>query len=35
VQKVEIHWPGGAKEEITAPGVDRIFTVIEGKGIQP
>ena len=35
VQKVEIHWPSGANEEITAPGVDRIFTVIEGKGIQP
>jgi hypothetical protein len=33
VDKVEIHWPSGAKEEITVPSVDRIYTVIEGKGI--
>jgi len=33
VDKVEIHWPSGAKEEITIPTVDRIFTVKEGKGI--
>jgi hypothetical protein len=33
VDKVEIHWPSGAKEQITLPGVDRIFTVIENKGI--
>jgi hypothetical protein len=33
VDKVEIHWPSGAKEEITIPAVDRIFTVKEGKGI--
>jgi len=30
---VEIHWPSGAKEEITIPAVDRFFTVKEGKGI--
>jgi len=33
VDKIEIHWPSGAKEEITIPGVDRILTVKEGKGI--
>jgi enediyne biosynthesis protein E4 len=30
---VEIHWPSGAKETVQLPGVDRIFTVTEGKGI--
>jgi len=34
IDKIEIHWPDGAREEVTAPEVDRIFTVIEGKGIQ-
>ena len=33
VDKVEIHWPSGAKEQITLPAVDRIFTVIEDQGI--
>jgi hypothetical protein len=33
VDKVEIQWPSGAKSEITPPSVDRIYTVIEGKGI--
>ena len=33
VDRVEIHWPSGAKEEITIPAVDRLFTVKEGKGI--
>jgi len=33
VDKVEIHWPSGAKEQITVPVVDRIYTVMEGKGI--
>ena len=32
VDKVEIHWPNGFKEEIHIRGVDRIFKVIEGKG---
>jgi hypothetical protein len=35
VDKLEIHWPCGAVEEISIPGVDRIITIIEGKGIQP
>jgi hypothetical protein len=29
----EIHWPSGAKETVKLPGVDRIFTIAEGKGI--
>jgi hypothetical protein len=33
VEKVEIRWPSGAKEEIRVPAVDKIFTVVEGKGI--
>jgi hypothetical protein len=33
VDKIEIQWPSGAKEEIRVPGVDGIFTVQEGKGI--
>ena len=30
---VEIHWPSGAKEVVALPGVDRIYTLTEGKGI--
>ena len=33
VDKVEIHWPSGAKEQVTLAAVDRIYTVVEGKGI--
>jgi enediyne biosynthesis protein E4 len=33
VDKVEIFWPSGNKEEIHLPAVDKIFTVVEGKGI--
>jgi enediyne biosynthesis protein E4 len=33
VEKVEIHWPSGKREEIVVPGVDRILTVVEGQGI--
>ena len=29
----EIHWPSGAKETIRLSSVDRIFTIVEGKGI--
>jgi enediyne biosynthesis protein E4 len=29
----EIHWPSGAKETVKLTGVDRIFTIEEGKGI--
>jgi hypothetical protein len=33
VEKIEIHWPSGKKEEIIAPGIDRILTVAEGHGV--
>src|SRR5258707_3250425 len=33
VDKVEIHWPSGAKEQIILPAVDRIYAVVEGKGL--
>jgi len=33
VDKVEILWPDGAKEEVKIPAIDRIVTVVEGKGI--
>jgi hypothetical protein len=35
VDKLEIHWPDGKQEFVTLPGVDRIFTVEEGKGLVP
>lgn len=35
IDKIEIHWPSGLKQEITVPSVDHIFTVVEGKGIVP
>jgi hypothetical protein len=30
---VEIHWPGNAIEQVKLPGIDRIFTVEQGKGV--
>ncbi len=33
VDAVEIHWPSGLKEKMNLPGVDRIFTVAESKGV--
>jgi enediyne biosynthesis protein E4 len=33
VERVEIHWPDGKTEETSVPGVDRILTVVEGKGV--
>jgi hypothetical protein len=33
VELVEIHWPDGVVEKVVLPGVDRIFTVEEGKGV--
>jgi hypothetical protein len=33
VDKAEIFWPDGAREEIKIPVIDRIVTVAEGKGI--
>ena len=29
----EIHWPSGAKQMVTLPAVDRIYTITEGAGI--
>jgi hypothetical protein len=33
VDKVEIRWPSGKKEELTVQQVDRIFTIVEGQGV--
>ena len=33
VDKMEIHWPDGTKQEIALPGVDQMFTVDEVKGL--
>jgi enediyne biosynthesis protein E4 len=33
VDKLEIHWPDGFQEQIPISGVDRIFTLVEGKGV--
>ena len=33
IEKMEIWWPSGAKEAIELPAVDRIYTVVEGKGV--
>lgn len=33
VDKIEIHWPSGRKEELVVPSVDRIFSVVEGQGV--
>ncbi|HET9088178.1 MAG TPA: CRTAC1 family protein [Acidobacteriaceae bacterium] len=33
VDSVEIHWSGGKIETLRLPGIDRIFTIRQGKGI--
>ena len=33
IDKVEIHWPSGLKQEVSVPGLDRILTIVEGKGV--
>ena len=33
VDKFEIYWPSGAKEEISIPRVDAILTLVEGSGV--
>ncbi len=33
LEKAEVQWPSGKKETVLVPGVDRILTVVEGKGI--
>jgi hypothetical protein len=32
VDQVEVHWPDGAREQFSVPGVDRFATLNEGKG---
>jgi enediyne biosynthesis protein E4 len=34
IEKVEIRWPDGKREEINVPSVDRIFSIVEGQGIE-
>ena len=33
IDKVEILWPDGFKEEVQIPAIDRIFAIAEGKGV--
>ncbi len=33
VEKLEIQWPSGAIEEVSVPGINRILTIAEGKGV--
>ena len=33
VDKMEIYWPDGEKEMVVLPGVDRIYTLVQGKGL--
>ena len=34
-EKLEIHWPSGAVEQVKLPGIDRIYTIKEGAGVIP
>jgi hypothetical protein len=33
VDKIEIRWPSGREEDLVVPGIDRILTVVEGRGV--
>jgi hypothetical protein len=33
VDAVEVRWPSGLVEAVTLPGMDGIYTVVEGKGV--
>ncbi|HEV2859588.1 MAG TPA: CRTAC1 family protein [Pyrinomonadaceae bacterium] len=35
VERLEVHWPGGATELFDVPAVDRTLTLTEGKGTRP
>jgi hypothetical protein len=35
VDKLEIRWPDGETELVSIPGVYRILTLTEGKGLKP
>ena len=32
IESIEVHWPSGTRERFSSPQVDRIVTLIEGKG---
>jgi hypothetical protein len=32
LDRIEIHWPSGVSEVIRVPGIDSIYTIVEGKG---
>ncbi len=34
IEKLEIRWPSGLKETVNVPGVNRIVTIAEGKGVE-
>jgi hypothetical protein len=33
IDKLEVKWPGGASETIAVPNLDRVITIVEGKGV--
>src|SRR6266850_897534 len=33
IDKLEIHWPSGSRQQIRVPGLDRILTVTEAEGV--
>src|SRR5712692_1715024 len=33
VEKLEVEWPDGEKETVTVPGINRILTIAEGRGV--
>jgi hypothetical protein len=33
VDKLEIVWPDGAREAVNVPGIDRVLTITEGRGV--
>jgi enediyne biosynthesis protein E4 len=33
IDRLEIHWPSGAVEQVTLPAVDRFYSIEEGRGI--
>ncbi len=33
VDKLEVRWPDGTNENISLPGINRVFTIVEGKGV--
>ena len=33
IDSVEVHWPDGTTEQVKLPGIDAIYTVVEGSGV--